>query len=47
MLTVKELIEILSRLPDSATVRAYEGEVTGIVIKGGGEQLEFIETPEQ
>jgi hypothetical protein len=38
MRTVKSLVEELSRFPNEALCHAYEGEVTGIVVRyGGGE----------
>ena len=38
MRTVKSLVDELSRFPDEALCHAYEGEVTGIVVRyGGGE----------
>lgn len=43
---VSTVIERLSHLPPNARVRAYEGEVTGIVIEiEEGVELDFIETP--
>ena len=45
MVTVKELQERLSQHPDDSRVRAYEGEVTGIVVEDqDGNELEFIPT---
>jgi hypothetical protein len=35
MRTVKSLIEELARFPDHALCHAYEGEITGIVIRHG------------
>ena len=46
-MTVEALIRILLTLPKNATVHAYEGEDTGIVIRDGEDffkQLAFIET---
>jgi hypothetical protein len=38
MRTVKSLIEELTRFPDEALCHAYEGEITGIVVRyGSGE----------
>lgn len=36
MRTVKSLIEELTRFPDEALCHAYEGEITGIVIRHDG-----------
>lgn len=36
MRTVKSLIEELTRFPDEALCHAYEGEITGIVIRHAG-----------
>lgn len=38
MRTVKSLIEELARFPDEALCHAYEGEITGIVIRHGGDE---------
>ncbi len=45
-LTVKRLTEILSELPENALVRAYEGEITGIVVESTKNECDiaFIET---
>jgi len=45
-MTVAELITELIKYPSSAEVYAYEGEITGVVIKTGKEQLGCIECSE-
>ncbi|MCS5693646.1 MAG: hypothetical protein ACKO22_04630 [Cyanobium sp.] len=35
---MKSLIEELTRFPDEALCHAYEGEITGIVIRYGGDE---------
>lgn len=43
-LTVAQLIEILSSLPQDATCRAYESEIVGIVIEKDGSDIAEILT---
>jgi len=38
MRTVRSLIEELARFPDEALCHAYEGEITGIVIRHCGRE---------
>ena len=45
MITVKELKELLDGIDESATVRAYDGEVTAIIVENeDGETLLEIKT---
>lgn len=37
-----ELIKILETLPSNAEVKAYEGEITGLLVEVGGEQVGHI-----
>lgn len=41
-LTVEELVNELQKYPPDATVYAYEGEITGVVITKDGEMLGYI-----
>jgi hypothetical protein len=38
MRTVRSLIEELAKFPDEALCYAYEGEITGIVVRHGGRE---------
>lgn len=40
-MTVKELKKELEKLPDDATVHAYEGEGTGIQIRSSDDRAEI------
>lgn len=44
MITVKAMRELLTRLPDDATLQAYEGEGIGLIVKHSSGASGFIET---
>jgi hypothetical protein len=46
MITVKRLIEELSKLPEDALAYAYEGEIDGVVIRRNGKELGWIPASE-